>query len=226
MEENKEKLSREAENLKNETFETAQKIKESMKDANIKENTKAAKNFVIEMFKNPLEKIKEIAEENSGKYLKIAILFIAIWTILIFIKSTYSTIYYWGFARVWGNILSVLKTILSPVLGIIVYSVIVFVMNKENKKTLTDIISTITITQLPLIFDSAISLLNIISSKISIITSPVISLCQMVAIIFGFFGLKYLFGAKESRIFIKKYIVIQLIYKVCYIIIGLLGIYI
>lgn len=221
-----EKNSMNTENLKKETVETAKKVKESIKGTKIKEETKATKGFIVEMFKNPLDKIKEVANDNSAKYLKTVIILVVIWTILVFINSTYRTIYLWGFSRVFSNILTVLKQILAPALGILVYSLIVLVLNKQNKKSLIAIISTITITQLPLMLASLISLLTIISSKISMITSPFTALCTTVATILGYFGLKNLFGIEGSKEFIKKYILIQAIYYVAYIVIGLLGIYI
>ena len=226
MEEKNEKFSIDAENLKNETVETAKKVKESVKGTNIKEETKATKGFIVEMFKNPLEKIKEVANDNSAKFFKTAIFLIIVWTIIVFISSCYSTIYYWGFSRVFSKILSVLKDILAPAIGIIVYSLIVLVLNKKNKKSLTTTISTITITQLPLIISSLVSLLTIISSNISTITIPFSKLCSVVAVVLGYFGFKNLFGEDDDKAFIKKYVLIQLIYYVAYIVIKLLGIYI
>lgn len=226
MEEKEEKFTVDTENLKNETLEAAKRVKESMKGTNIKEETKKTKNFIVEMFKNPIEKIIEVANDNSAKFFKTAIILIILWTILVFISSTYTTIYYWGFSRVFANILSVLKKILAPALGIIVYSIIALILNKENKKSLTTVISTITITQLPLIAASLVSLLTTISSKISMVTSPFSALCSTIAVVLGFFGLKNLFGAEDGKAFIKKYILIQLIYHIAYIVIGLLGIYI
>jgi len=224
MEENNEKFSIDTENLKNETVEAAKKVKESMKGANIKEETKATKGFVIEMFKNPVEKIKEVASDNSAKFFKTAIFLIIIWTIVIFVDSTYSTIKYWGITRVFSNILSVLKDILAPAIGILVYSVIVLVLNK-NKKTLTTVISTVTITQLPLIASSIVSLLTIISSGLSTITTPFSKICSIVAIVLGYFGFKNLFDENDET-FIKKYVLIQIVYYVAYIVIKLFGIYI
>ena len=221
-----EKFRIDTENLKKETVETAKKVKESMKGTNIKEETKATKGFIIEMFKNPLEKIKEVASDNSGKFFKTAIFLLIIWTILVFIGSTYSTLYYFGITRVFSKILSVLKDILAPAVGILVYSVIVFVLNKKNKKSLTTTISTITITQLPIIVASVVSLLTIISSNISTITIPFTKLCSVIAVVLGYFGFKNLFGEDNDQAFIKKYVLIQAIYYVAYIVIKLLGIYI
>lgn len=226
MEEKEEKFSIDTENLKNETVETAKKVKESMKGTNIKEETKATKGFIVEMFKNPLEKIKEVANDNSAKFFKTAIFLLIVWTVIVFIKSCYSTIYYWGFSRVFSNILSVLKDILAPAIGVIVYSVIVLLLSKKNKKSLTTVISTITITKTPIILASLVSLLTLISSGISTIISPFSKLCSIVAIVLGYFGFKNLFEEDDDKKFIKKYVLIQALYYVAYIVIGLLEIYI
>lgn len=226
MEEKEEKFSIDTENLKNETAETAKKVKESMKGTNIKDETLATKGFIAEMIKNPLEKLKEVAEDNSAKFFKTALFLVIIWVVAVFITSTQQMIYYYGFSRVFSNILSVLKKILAPAIGILVYSLIILLLNTKNKKSLTTIISTVTIAQIPLIVADVISLLTIISKNIVTITGPFTSLCSAVSIVLSFFGFKYLFGKEESKDFIKKYVLIQAIYAVCYIVIRLLGIYI
>lgn len=224
-ENNQEKFKVDTENLKNETLETAKKMKESMKGTNIKDETKATKGFILDMIKNPLEKIKEVANDNSAKFLKTAIILIAVWTAIIFVESSYDTIYYWGFTRIFKNILDVLKEILAPAIGILVYSVTVLLLNKE-KKPLTTVISTVTITKLPVIAASLVSLLTIISSSLSRITIPFANVCTTVSIVLGYFGFKYLFKKEEDKTFIKEYILIELVYAVAYIVIRLLGIYI
>lgn len=226
MDENEEKISIDTENLKNETVETAKKVKETMKDTNIKEETKKTKGFLIEMFKNPLEKIKQVANDKENSFFKTAIILVIIWTVVVFVDSTYSTIHYWGFSRVFKNILDVLKDILAPAIGILVYALIVLVLNKKSKKSLTTIISTVTITQIPLIISEIVSLLTIISSNIIDITIPFAKVCSIISIILGYFGFKYLFEEEEDKVFIKKYALIQIIYYVAYIVIKLLGIYI
>lgn len=226
MEEKEKKISIDTENLKNETAETAKKVKETMKGTNIKDETIATKGFITEMVKNPLGKIREVAEDNSAKFFKTALFLLIIWTIAVFIKSTQQTIYLFGFSRVFSNILAVLKKILAPAIGILVYSVIVLLLNTKNKKSLTTIISTVTIAQTPLIVADVVSLLTIISKNITTITGPFSSLCFAISIVLSFFGFKYLFGKEESKDFIKKYVLIQAIYAVCYIVIRLLGIYI
>lgn len=225
MSDKKEEISSQAEEIKKETSETIKQVKDTVKTVNIKDETIKTKGFIGEMFKKPLEKIKEIAKEDS-KYFKTAIFILIIWTIAVFVKSTYSTIYYWGFSRVFTNILSVLKDILTPILGILAYSIIIFIFNKKNKKTLTNIISTVTLAQLPLTIASVISLLTIFSYEFTKITVAFTSLCTVVSIILAYFGYKEIFNEKADSEFIKKFILIQLIYFIVYVILTFLGIYI
>lgn len=223
--ENKEEFKVDTEEIKSEAKETAQKIKESMKNTNIKEEATATKGFIKEMFSNPIKKIHEVANDNSGKYFKTSLILLIIWIVAELIDSTHSTIYYYGFTRVFSNILTVLKAILAPAIGILVYSIIVLMLNK-NKKPLTTVIATVTITKIPVIIANIAWLLTIISSGISTVTSPFISFCSAVSVVLGFFGFKQLFSEESSEKFIKTYVLIQGIYYVCYIVIKLFGIYI
>lgn len=226
MEEKEEKISINTEELKNETVETAKKIKETVKNTNFKEETKKTKNFIIEMVKNPIQKITEIANDNTGKFLKTAIFLIVAWVIILFINSTTRTIAMFGFGRIFTNFINLLKTILAPIIGILVYSVIVLILNKKNKKSLITNISTITIVQIPLIISALVSLLKIVDSDLSVITVTFGYVCSAVATVLGYFGFKELFGEKEDNIFIKKYVLIQLIYYIAYIVLRLFRIYI
>ncbi len=225
MSDNNEEMSNQAEEIKKETSETVKKVKETVKNVNIKDETLKTKGFIKEMFKNPVNKIKEIANEDT-KYLKTAIFILVIWTIAVFIKSTYSTIYYWGFSRVFSNLLDVIKAILVPILGVIVYSVIIFILNKNEKKSLTNIISTVTATQLPLAIASIVSLLTIFSYEIVNLTTAFTKLCTVITIVLSYFGYKELLKDNNDSTFIKKFVLIQICYYIVYIILTFLGIYI
>lgn len=220
MKEENEKISDQAEEIKKETIETAKVFKDSVKNVNIKDETKNAKNFIIKMFREPLGTIQEIANDETNKFLKTALFILVIWILAVFLKSTYATIYYWGFDRVWNNILSVLKAVLAPGIGIIVYSVIVLILNKENKKSLITNITTLTISQLPSMIASIVLLLNLFSKKIIHITSYFSNLCSILTVVLTYFALKALFAKESNKEFFKKYVIIQLIFFVCAIIIS------
>lgn len=226
MSEKNEEFSNQAEEIKKETVEAAKKVKESVKNVDFKEETTKTKKFIGKMFKDPLETIKEIANDNNNTALKTVIFILVIWVLAILIKSTYSTVYYWGLSKVWSNFLSVLKLILAPLCSIIVYSIIAFVMNKKNKKTLITNITTLTVAQLPNAIAAVATLLTLFGREISKITTPFNYLCVTISTILTYFALKVLFGEEDNKSFLKKYVLIQLIYFVCYIIISFLGIYI
>ncbi len=225
MSEKKEEISNQAEEVKKETFKTANDIKESVKNVNIKDETLKTKGFIGEMFKNPIDKIREIAKEDS-KYFKTALFILVIWTIAVFITSSYSTIYYWGFARIFSNILNVLKEILVPIVGVLVLSLIIFVLNKNNKKSLTSIISTVTATRLPLAISSVVSILTLFSRNFAKVTHSFDALCTVITIVLSYFGFKEIFNEKDNNKFTKKFVLIQVIYYLVAIVLTFLEIYI
>lgn len=225
MSKENEKITNEAEKIKKETAETAKQVKDSVKNVNIKDETKKTKGFVIDMFKNPLNKLEEISKDG-GTFFKTAIFMIIIWIVAVFIKSTYSTIYYWGFSRVFSNIIDVLKNILVPIISVLVYSLIIFILNKENKKSLIEIISVVTATKLPIVIASIVSILTIFSYEINKLTIAFSSLCNVLTIVLSYFGYKAIFSEKDDKKFIKKFAIIEIIYCVVYVVLTFLGIYI
>ena len=225
MSEKKEEKSNQAEEVKNETIETAKKFKETVKNVDIKEETKKTKGFVTEMFKNPINKIEEMAKEDT-KYLKTALFILVIWILAVFIKSSYSTFYFFGMERIFSNILDVLKDILVPAIIVVVYSLILFVFNKKDKKSLTTVISTVTATQLPLVIAALISILTIVSKEFSKISIAFNGLCFTITIVLSFFGFKAILSEKDNGKFIKKFVLIQLIYYAIAIVLTFLGIYV
>lgn len=223
MEENKEQNVN-TEEIKKETVDTVNQVKETIKNVDIKNDAKEATGFVASMFKDPFGAIKGIVNDNSNKHFKTAILFIAIWTIVVFIKAL--SIKYWSFNALFRNILLLVKTIIAPVLGIIVLSGIIYFMNKENKKSLVTIITAVTTAKIPVIVASVISLLTIFASTAYKITSPIASLCSVISIVLTYFTAKTICGEEQNSKFFKKFVMIEVIYYVAYILISFLEIYI
>lgn len=223
MEEKEENKVR-TEEIKKETVETAKQVKDSIKNVDIKNDAKEATGFISAMFKDPFAKIKEIVEDKENKNLKMAIIFIAIWIVAIFIKALAAK--HWSFDALFRNILSLIKTIIAPALGILVLSGIVYFMNKNEKKSLTTILTAITIAKIPTIFASVFSLLTLFSYSAYKITSPVASLCAVVTIILTYFTIKAIFKEEQNSKFLKTFVIIEAIYYVAYLIISFLEIYI
>lgn len=212
------------EEIKKETVETAKKVKDTIKNVDIKNDAKEATGFISAMFKDPFVKIKEIADDKENKNLKIAIIFVVIWTVAIFIKALAAK--YWSFNIIFKNILSLVKTIIAPALGIVVLSGIVYFMNKKEKKSLINIITSITIAQIPTILASVVSLLTLFSVSAYKITSPFASLCTVVTTILTYFTIKAIYKEEQNSKFLKTFVIIEAIYYIAYVIISFLGIYI
>ena len=227
MEENQENKVN-TEEIKKETVETAKQVKESIKNVDIKNDAKEATGFISAMLKDPFAKIKEIVDDKENKNLKIAIIFIIIWTAAVAIKAFATK--YWSFNAIFNtvfkNMLSVVKVSIVPILSILVLSGIVYFMNKNEKKSLATLITSLTIAKIPTILASVVSLLTVFSASAYKITSPISSLCSVVTTILTYFTIKAIFNEKENSKFLKTFVIIEAIYYVAYLVISFLEIYI
>lgn len=225
MEENNEKKL-DAEELKEEAADAVNQIKDTIKNVDIKKDTLETKGFLTEMIKNPLGKIKEVATKNDSKFLKYVIIIIAIWCVAELIYESFTLNSLWGFSHIGTSILSVIISAITPILSVLIMSIIVYILNKNNRKNITTVFSAITTASIPLVVASIIRLLNLINSRIGLITSPFSKLCNIISIILSYFAIKNIFGIEKNSEFIKKFVIIQFIYYIVYIILSLLGIYV
>lgn len=220
----KQKISTSTDELKNETADTVKQVKENMKNVNVKEEAKAAKSFIGEMIKEPIEKIKEIANDESNKYFKTSIILVIVWMVAALLGTISFKYFSWS---TFGNtLLSYIKTILSPLIEVVAMGAIIFVLNKKSKKSLITVLTTVVTAELPVIIARVISLLTIISSNISPITSKVSSLAYIISTIFMYFAVKDLFGEEDEKEGFKKFFVVETVYIVVAFVIHYLGIYI
>lgn len=199
--------------------------KESNDKANIQEKVNKTKGFLLEFIKDPIGKLKDIANTDSNEYFKFALIILIICTVCSFISAIRYENYYLGFSRILTSIISIIGKTIVPVLSVAVYSIIVLILNENNRKNLTTIISTITISKLPMVIAYLLNLLTIFNYRFTTIVTAIESLLTTITIVLGFFALKHLFN-KECKDFIKTYILIQVIYFGFAWIIQFIGIYI
>ncbi|MEE0865825.1 MAG: hypothetical protein U0L98_03385 [Clostridia bacterium] len=214
------------EELKSEASNTVNQVKDTIKKVDIKKDSVETKGFIVELFKNPLEKIKAVAEDTKGNYLKYAIIVLVIWVAAKFLSRCFSIGWHWRPYNIFDNIWSIGVATITPLLSVLVMVLIAFVLNKKNKKPLTTLISAITIANIPTVVASVLSLLTIISSQVSLITIPFTSLCSVISIVLTYFALKNVFGEEKNSDFIRKFVLIETLYYVAYIVLSLLKIYI
>lgn len=217
------------EELKKETVDTVNQVKETIKNVDIKNDAKAATGFVSSMFKDPFATIKQIVNDSSNKHFKTAIIFIIVWMVAALVSSLFGGYYSlsrFSFNLAFKQILSIVKAVIAPALSIIILSGIVYFMNKENKKSMITNITAIVTAKIPVIIASVVSLLTIIDSKVSLVTSPFAALCSVISVVLTFFTTKTIFGEEQNSKFFRKFVIIEAIYYVAYILVSLLGIYI
>lgn len=219
-----EKFSVDTEQLKNETKETVNQVKSSIKNVNFKQDAEETKGFVKEMFSNPFEAVRRVATEEENVFKKVIFLMI-IFIAASVISQIISLIKYGRLANVGSNIMDLIVSVLNPILYILVPAVIILIFNKQNKKSLITIISTIVVAGIPTICNEVINIIERILPGISIITSPITTVLSAIALILTYFGIKDLLGIEDHKDSIKKYAIIKLISAFVLVILGRIGIY-
>ncbi len=200
-----------AEELKEETKDTFNKVKEQIKDTDFKEETKKATNFVKEMFMNPIEAVKEVASGNNLKLGVIIMIMIALIASSLIYRIV-SLMEFSSFSSFGNNIWAVLQSITRPLFLVIVPAVIIFVFNmgKSNKKSLLVILSTMVVTMVPTIFIKVLYLIDTLISQLSIFTTPIAGAFAVAQTILTYFGIKAIFE-EDDETAIKKYVIIEVL---------------
>ncbi len=217
-------FSVDAENLKNETKDTVNQVKETIKNADFKEGAAQTKGFLAEMFSAPISAVKKVAlgEEN--------VLFKAIIIMIIFIIASFATqlvyvLKYGGLRGIGSNLISLVVSVINPLLFILVPAIVIMIMNRENKKSLTTVISTLVVAAVPNVINKVIDVIESIVVGISIISSPITTMFSAVAIVLTYFGMKDLFGIEDDEKFVKKFAIVKLIAAFILVILARIGIY-
>lgn len=213
-----------SEEIKEETKNTVNDVKETIKNVNIKDDAKKTTNFVTSMFSKPLETLKSVANDGKNKNLKHALILAIIWLVTILLKSLFGAHWSWRYFGL--SLRSILQSLLAPVIGIISMGLVIYFMQKGEKKSLTTIFTTITIAATPHILVTVLSLLSLFSSNFNAVFSPLSLFATAITIVYMYFAMKLLIGNEENSKFIKKYTIIQLIYFIIYFALTFLEIYI
>lgn len=207
--ENEEKFSVDTENLKAETKETVNQVKESIKNVNLKNDAEETKGFLKEMLSNPFEAVRKVATEEENVFKK-AIIIMIVFIIASAAYSIISVIKYGKYSGILDNIMDIVAGVLDPVFFVLAPAIMVLILNKQNKKSLTTIISTIVVASVPVVINYVIDVVEILVSGISIITGPISTGLSAIAMILTYFGIKDLMGIEDHKEFIKKYLVIKI----------------
>lgn len=222
MENNESKYN--TEELKSGAKDTLDETKEVLKNLDVKTEAKATENFLKEFIKQPLDAVLQVA--NSGKkHLSLALVLVLISTAAAIIQRI-SQIFSWNLRWTFSNIFSIPRAAIAPVLGLLVISVIVIILKENNKKSLADIITVVTIAHIPNVIASVISLLTVISSQASRITTPISGLASVLSIVLLYFSLKTVSGEENDSKFFMTFFKIYGLFVVVRFILSFLEIWI
>lgn len=212
-------FSVDTEQLKNETKDTVNQVKETIKNTDFKEGAAQTKGFLADMFVRPVSAVQKVAtgEENIlPKAVIIMILFMA----ASFAGELIYAFKYGSYRGLGSNLASLVGAVIDPLLFVLAPAVLVLILNRKNKKSLITVISTLVVAAVPNVVNKFISIISNLVSGISIITSPITTMFSAIGIILTYFGMKELFGDEEDESFIKKYAIIKLVAAFVILVVG------
>ncbi|HBC84881.1 MAG TPA: hypothetical protein DCZ30_05655 [Clostridiales bacterium] len=218
-----------AEEIKKEAKETVNQVKDSFKNVDVKQETEKAKNFFSGIISTPIKKISEIAHDKSNNFFKTAIVLLVLWVLIAGfqqVASIIGTIFKFGFKYIsFSDFLGIAKAVITPLLEIVILSGIVYLFQKQNKKSFLTVVNTIVASYFPIVVAKVVGLLNLISGA-SRITSPITGLLGVISLVFTFFAIKELSDEKDNDKAVKQFVIIEAVYYVVAFILSFLKLYI
>ena len=219
---NQEEQGLNVEELKNETQETINQVKENLKNVDVKEEAKAAKGFIGELIKNPLDKVNEIANDSANKFFKTALVLLIAWVVIELIGGLDSL--FDDYPELFERILDFVKVGLAPIVSVLGMSFVLLWLNKKEKKSLITYITTITTVKLPLIVADLAGLFTLIDYSISKITGKVYTFARLISTVLLFFAIKFLSNEQDDKKAFHKFVIVEAVWTVLAFIISFLGI--
>lgn len=225
-----------SEDLKKETKETVNEVKNTIKNVDFKKDSQVAKGFISEFFKDPLGVMKKVANDSKNTFLKIAIIVLVIWLVVILFSGIVGMAknYLFGpfgsferfFSNLFSNMFEIIKDLIAPVLTIVILSGLVYGFKKNKNKSFLCIASTLLIAKIPVVIANIVSLLTFISSNASKLTSPFATFCNVLSTVLLYFAVRDLSDESENNSYFWKFALIIGIYYVIDFVLSFLGIYI
>jgi hypothetical protein len=207
--------------LKQETVKTFNEAKEKMKNINLKEEAEVGKGLLKKLWKNPIETIKEIANDKENKAFKTALLLAAVWAI---IELATMILYYVTSKYAEFEFLPTLKATVAPILKVIAMTLAVYFVKNRAKDSISKLLTSVTVAYIPSIISSLLWILYEISSKMSTILTPVGGLLNVVSIVLMYNTVKALTNEEDETKAIKTFIKVEAVYYVILLAVSFLGI--
>ncbi len=192
------------EELKNEAKETVNQVRDTIKNVDINKEAKETHGFVKGMCVEPFETVERVAngEEVFNRAVILLIIHIA--------AATIASILGYSYGGIVNKLKEIILSAISPIVAILVPTILIVLMNKNNKKSATTVISTLVVASVPSIVVAIIDVLEAILRNVYLITSPISSALSAIAIILSFVGMKRLFDEEKGK-FLPKFALIKFI---------------
>lgn len=216
-----------AEEIKKEAKETVNQVKDSFKNVDVKQETEKAKNFFSGIISTPIKKISEIAHDKSNNFFKTAIILLVLWIVIAGfqqVATIIKTIIEFKHIN-FSDFFGIAKAVITPLLEIVVLSGIVYLFQKQNKKSFLTVVNTIVASYFPIVVAKVVGLLNLVSGAYRI-TSPITGLLGVISLVFTFFAIKELSDEKDNDKAVKQFVIIEAVYYVVAFILSFLKLYI
>lgn len=225
----------ETENIKKETTEAVNQVKDTIKNANLKNDTKEAKGFFSSFFKDPLGEIKKATSSTDNKFIKIGIIVLVIWlaTILISNILTTATTYLFGtfgsfsyfFSHLFHNVLNLIKDLVAPIITVLVLSGLVYGFKQVKNRSFLTIASSILIAKIPVVAATILNLFTVFSTHFSKITIAFSGFCSVLSTVLLFFVIKDLSEEDKNDSYFWKFALIIGIFYIVKFVFSYLGVY-
>ncbi len=207
------KVEVDKEELKNQTKDTVNQVKETVKNIDFKKDASATKGFILELISKPFSTIEAVVTEKENRFSNAVILMICFMAVS-FMEYFIGTICYEYSSF---KFLPATLAIVSPVLFVLAFTVAVFLFGGKEKKSITTILSGIAISTTPLIASYLLSIVyDVCVGKLDItvigyITSILRSTLNFVFITLMFISIKNLITKEDDDIVFRKVAVIILV---------------
>ena len=235
MEENEKNFNVNTEDLKKETSETVNQVKDAIKNVNLKNDTKEAKGFFFSFFKDPLGEMKKATSSVDNKFIKIAIIIFVIWLAIILAANLLNTAtnYLFGtfgsfsyfFSHLFRNVFNLVKDLIAPVITILTLSGLIYGFKKVKNRSFLTIASSILIAKIPVVIATIVSLLTIFNTHFLKIASTFTGFCDILSTILLFFAMKNLLEEDKNDSYFWRFALIMGIFYIVKFVFSYLGIY-
>ena len=232
---NKNNSNNSKEDLKKETTETVNQVKDTLKNTDLKEASKEAKGFFSSFFKDPLKELKKVASSSSNKYIKIAIVILVIWLVAILVSNVFSVAsrylfttygsFSYFFRNLFSNVLDIITELVAPIITVLVLSGLVYAFKKKKNKSFLTIASSILIAKIPVVIAVIVDLLILINSSFSKIATAFSGFCSILSTVLLYFAIKNLSDEDKNDSYFWKFALIMGIFYIVKFVFSYLGIY-